>query len=140
MTLDELKARPEFVVLGPQQKDFVTVYCTNGAEKIAAAKVAYDTTSDESAEAIANRNLRHPAIKSLVKLWYEFSEHTGTKNEALAIIWTQIQSETDAKLKLDYLKLYGEWKGFKTDEDDSDEEPDDVDDIVQKMEREKKAK
>ena len=41
MTLDELKARPDFVMeLGEQQKAFVLAFCSNGADKLAAARTA----------------------------------------------------------------------------------------------------
>src|SRR5690348_8225128 len=106
MTLDDLKSRPEFVTLAPQQQAFLVAYCTNGADKLAAAKEAYTVKNDASAIAIANTNLRHAAIKALVNVFYNRTEETGSKTEALAIIWKQIQACPDAKIKLDYLKLY----------------------------------
>lgn len=113
MTIADLQARPDFVMLGPQQKDWVTAYCTNGADKIAATEKAYASNDSKSALAIANRNLRHAAIRKLITDFYGQTDETGSKSEALAIIWKKIQSTSDAEILLDYLKLYGEWKGFK---------------------------
>ena len=117
MNVEELKARPEYVTLAPQQQAFVLAYCTNGADKIAAAHAAYTTKDDNSALAIANRNLRHTAIRGLVNAFYNRTEETGSKTEALAIIWKKIQDGCggDPKMLLDYLKLYGVWKGFEPD-------------------------
>ena len=113
MTLEELKTRPEYVTLAPQQKAWIEAYCTNGADRVAAARTAYEVRDDNSAVAISNRNLRHPAIRALVNLFYDRTEETGSKTEALAIIWKQIQAPNiDPKVRLDYLKLYGDWKGF----------------------------
>lgn len=123
MTIEELKARPEFVTLGTdQQREFVVAYCTNGADKIKAAEVAYAVNDEKSALATANRNLRHPAIKRLITDYFGMTDETGSKTEALAIIWKQIQKGGDPEIMLDYLKLYGEWKGFKT-EKPTDEPP-----------------
>jgi hypothetical protein len=114
VTVEELKARPEFVTLGTdQQREFVVAYCTNGADRIKAAESAYAVNDDKSALATANRNLRHPAIKRLITAYYGMTDETGSKTEALAIIWKQIQECRDPEVMLDYLKLYGEWKGFK---------------------------
>jgi hypothetical protein len=114
MTVEELKTRPEFVTLAPQQQAFTLAYCTNKADKLAAARMAYTVKNDQSAIAIADRNLRHPVIKALVNVFYNRTEETGSKVEALAIIWKQIQSCADSKMKLDYLKLYGDWMNFST--------------------------
>ena len=132
MTVEELKARPEFVMLAPQQKAFVVAICENGRDKIAAAKAAYTAKDDRSAEATANRLVRHPKVHKLLKLFYDGIEETGSKDEALAILWKQIQNESDTKLKLDALKLYGAWKGFTP---DKPEEPsaDSTDDIIDKL-------
>ena len=126
MTLDDLKSRPEFVTLAPQQQAFLVAYCTNGADKLAAAKEAYTVKTDESGISIANRNLRLPTVKALVNVFYNRTEETGSKTEALAIIWKQIQTLTDPKLRLDYLKLFGDWKGFTPEKaaPEAPEEPD----------------
>jgi hypothetical protein len=64
MTVEELKAAPAFVTLGTdQQREWVVAYCSNGADKIKATEAAYACNDTASAVAIANRNLRHPAIK-----------------------------------------------------------------------------
>lgn len=111
MTLTDLKSRPEFVMLTPKQKAFTTAYCSNGADKVAAARTAYPDLKDEdSATATANRCLRQPQIALLVKAFYNRTDETGSKSEALAIIWKRIQAQPEDLL--DYLKLYGEWKGF----------------------------
>lgn len=123
MTVEELKARPEYVTLGPQQQQFVVAYCTNGADKLAAAKAAYTAQNDDSALAIANRNLRHTAIRGLVNAFYNRTEETGSKVEAMAILWKQAQDlNGDPKLRLEYLKFLAELKGWtKTAEPDNPE-------------------
>lgn len=129
MTVEELKTSPEYVTLTTQQQAFTLAFCTNGADKTGAAKTAYNAKDDQSALATANRNLRHPAIKGLVNRFYNRTDETGSKTEALAIIWKKIQDGCggDPKMLLDYMKLYGEWKGFKPEKPVEDPKEDETD-------------
>jgi len=116
MTVEELQTRPEFVTLGQQQKEFVTAYCTNGADKIAAAERAYAVNDKKSAEATANRNLRHPVIRRLINDFYGRTDETGTKSEILHIAWKKVQGgQLDAKELLSYLTFISKLKGFEAD-------------------------
>jgi hypothetical protein len=77
-----------------QQREWVVAYCTNGADKIKATEAAYACNDTASAVAIANRNLRHPAIKRLVNDFYGMVDETGTRDEFLAILWKKVQGPT----------------------------------------------
>lgn len=116
MTIEELKSRPDFVVgLGEQQKDFTVAFCTNGADKLAAAKTAYNCTTEQSAITTANRALSHPTIKRLVADFYNVTEESGSKEALAALLWKRLNDgNTDQKCWLPIANLYAEVKGFKT--------------------------
>lgn len=137
MTIDELKKRPEYFNLTPQQKEFVVAYCTNGGDKVAASEAAYAVNTELSARTNADRCLRHRFIRTLINDYFGLVDDTGDKNQALAIVWKQINSAMDPKVLIDYLKLYGEWKGFKDDKPKPDTpEPEKKDEwaLVREME------
>ena len=136
MTIEDLKTHPAFVTLSTdQQKEWVLAYCTNGADKIKASEAAYACNDTASAAAIASRNMRHPEIKKLVDAFYGRIDELGSKKEALAKIWRRIQGCSDDKILLDYLKLYGDWMGFKPEKPEPTEAAtDSVDDLVRQLE------
>ena len=137
MTLDDLKADPRYVTLPPSRREFVLAYCSNGADKVAAAKASSEVTTEESAISKANTVMRDPAVRALVNAFYNRTEDVGSKTEALAIVWKQIQ--TGGEDLLDYLKLYGEWMGFKSEKGpDEPPKPPDLYDQVRELEKQEK--
>lgn len=115
MTPEQLQTLPEFVTLGsPQLKAFLVAYCTNGADKIAAARSAYEPKDEKSAITYANRALRHPAVRDLANRFYGRTDELGSRDRALAILWRRINAPgVEDKLLLDYLKLWGLWNGLE---------------------------
>lgn len=114
MTLDDLKAHPAFVTLSTdQQKEWVLAYCSNGADKIKATEAAYATNDTASTVAVANRNMRHPAIKRLINDFYGMVDETGTRDEFLAILWKRFRDCTDDKAKLGWATIYMKVKGYE---------------------------
>lgn len=138
MTIDDIKARPEYVSLGSEQmKKWVIEGLTNGLDWFKATETVYNATTERSVQATVNRNLADPRIKSLLKAYIGQGDVTGSKTETLAIVWKQIQSTTDPAILLDYLKLYGEWMGFKSSkpvEPPSTADPNDEWALVKEME------
>jgi hypothetical protein len=125
MTIEELKARPDFVTdLNDQQKAFVLALCSNGKNKIEAAKMAYPGQADSSLQATANRALRHPVIARLVRDFYGRTDETGSKAEVLAIVWKKIQSPglSPAEM-LAYLKFQATLKGWDAPKPAKEDEP-----------------
>lgn len=115
MTPEKLQTLPEFVTLGsPQLRAFTLEYCTNGADKLAAARKAYGPKDDENAAAYANRALRNPAVRGLVNQFYGRTDELGSRDAALAILWRRINAPgVEDKLLLDFLKLWGLWNGLE---------------------------
>lgn len=135
MTLDDLKTRPAFVTLSTdQQREFVIAYCSNGADKVKAAEAAYAVNDTASAQAIANRNLRHPAIKRLVSDFYGQVDETGSRDEFLAILWKNVQKGGEDQLG--WATLYMKVKGYQAEKAEPAETPetDSVDDLVRQLE------
>lgn len=130
MTIEELKARPEFAVeLNDSQRAFVLAICSNGRNKIEAAQASYTCKDELSAQAIANRNLRHPVMSRLIKDFYGRVDETGSKQEVMAIVWKKIQTGSlDPKELLQYMNFLAKLKGWEatkaTDEDAPEEQPD----------------
>jgi hypothetical protein len=141
MTVEELKAAPAYVTLGTdQQKEWVVAYCSNGADKIKATEAAYACNDTASAVAIANRNLRHPAIKRLVNDFYGMTDETGTKDEFLAILWKRFRDCNDDKAKLGWASIYMKVKGYEAEKPEPTDSPvDSVDDLVRQLEEKGKA-
>jgi hypothetical protein len=142
MTLEDLKTHPAFITLGTdQQREWVVAYCTNGADKIKATEAAYACNDTASAVAIANRNLRHPEIKKLVDAYFGRTDEMGSKKEALAKIWRRANAVgVDDVTFLDYMKLYGDWMGFKPSKTEPADSPvDSVDDLVRQLEAQGKV-
>lgn len=142
MTLDALKTQPAFVTLSTdQQREFVLAYCSNGADKIKAAEAAYAVNDTASAATIANRNLRHPAIKRLVNDFYGQVDETGTRDEFLAILWKRFRDCPDDKAKLGWASIYMKVKGYEAEKPDPADSPtDSVDDLVRALEAQGKEK
>lgn len=140
MTVEELKARPDFVTLRTDQmRDFVVAYCTNGADATAAAESAYAVNSKESAVATANRNLSHPAIKRLVDDFYERTDEVLSRRELAAIASAQIRAAKDEKVRLDWAKVLINLQGWSDRPVPEPEEQPSVDDLVRDLERKGKA-
>ena len=140
MTIEDLKTHPAFVTLSTdQQREWVVAYCTNGADKIKATEAAYACNDTNSAAAIANRNLRHPAIKRLVSDFYGQVDETGTRDEFLAILWKRFRDCSDDKAKLGWATLYMKVKGYEADKPEPTESTgDSVDDLVRQLEAQNK--
>ena len=114
MTLSELQKRPDFVTLSTaNQKDFVVAFCSNGADRLAAAHTAHKCKNDKIAASIANRHLRHPSIKKLVEDFYDKPIDTGDKEQALAMIWKKLQGTLADKDFVSLMNLYSKIKGFE---------------------------
>jgi hypothetical protein len=141
VTLDELKKHPAFVTLeNEQQKEWVLEYCSNGRDKIAATELAYVSNNRASANAQANRNLRHPAIKRLVNDFYGMTDETGTKDEFLAILWKRFRDCNDDKAKLGWASIYMKVKGYEAEKPEPADSPvDSVDDLVRQLEEKGKG-
>jgi len=127
MTIEELQKVPEFVTLRTQNlKDFVVAFCTNGADKIAAARTAYPgTKTDEGLSVTADRTLRHPAVKRLIGDYFGQVDETGSRDEFLGILWKKVRdgSGTDDKTQLGWATLYMKVKGYETKPTSSTEPP-----------------
>jgi hypothetical protein len=141
MTLEDLQKEPAFVTLSTdQQRAFVVAYCSNGADKVKAAEAAYAVNDTASAVSIANRNLRHPAIKKLTNDFYGMVDETGTRDEFLAILWKRFRDCTDDKAKLGWATLYMKVKGYEADKPEPTDSPtDSVDDLVRQLESQGKV-
>lgn len=140
MTIEDLKAHPAFVTLATeQQKTWILEYCSNGADKIKATEAAYATNDTASTVAVANRNMRHPAIKRLIKDFYGMVDETGTRDEFLALLWKKVQggSGVDDKTQLGWANIYMKVKGYEAEKaapPDSNESAESVDDLVLALE------
>lgn len=137
MTLDDLKARPDFIVgLGEQQKAFVIAFCNNGADKLAAARGAYACNTDQSATTTANRALAHPTIKKLIADYFNVTEESGSKEALAALLWKRLNDgNTDQKCWLPIANLYAEVKGFKTERTPAPTPGDGDEDWVSRLEK-----
>jgi hypothetical protein len=139
MTIEDLKAHPAFVTLATdQQKEWVLAYCSNGADKFKATTATYAPTDQASAAAIANRNLRHPAIKRLVNDFYGMVDETGTRDQFLALLWRKVNGCTDDKTQLGWASIYMKVKGYEAPKGTAPTEPtesaESVDDLVRALE------
>jgi hypothetical protein len=141
LTLDDLKTHAAFITLSTdQQREWVVAYCTNGADKIKATEAAYACNDTASAVAIANRNLRHPAIKRLVNDFYGMVDETGSRDEFLAILWKRFRDCTDDKAKLGWAQIYMKVKGYEAEKPEPADSPvDSVDDLVRQLEAQGKV-
>lgn len=145
MTIDDLKTHPVYVTLGsPQQQEWVVAYCSNGADKVKATETAYATNDEASTVAIANRNVRHPAIRQLINEYFGRVDEKGNLDQALALLWRRINSPgMDDRILIQYLALYGRWNGFETEKRsasaDADSPVDSVDDLVRQLEEKGKV-
>lgn len=136
MTLEELKVDPRFITLAPSRREFVLAYCTNGADKVAAAKASSDVTTEESAISKANTVLRDPQIRALVNVFYDRTEDIGSLKEALAIIWEEARKNGPDKFK--WMSLYCSLRNFKGALPSEQSEPDLYDQVRELEKQEKK--
>jgi hypothetical protein len=117
MTLAELQATPQFAALQPQQQRYVTAFCSNGGNALAAAKAAYPNTAEKNLRVVANRNQNHKGIRRLTDTFMGISPALDkpTKDELLVRMGRKIMdSGTDDKILLGLLQLYGKWEGYET--------------------------
>jgi hypothetical protein len=116
MTLDELKATPQFAALQPQQQAYVVAFCSNGGNDLAAAREAYPKVKEASLRVIANRNRGHKGIKRLVDTFMGISPALDklTKDELLVDMSRRMKNpQIDDKIYLGLVTLYGKWEGFE---------------------------
>ncbi len=126
MTLNDLKATPQFAALQPKQQAWVVAFCSNGGDAVAAARTSYSCQDDNSARVIANRNLKHTEMRRLTDafLKIEPGSRKFTKDELLVRMSKKIAEEkVDDKVLLGLLTLYGKWEGFETEKAPAPSEP-----------------
>jgi hypothetical protein len=116
MTLDDLKARPAFVVgLNDQEKAAVLAVCSNGGNKREAIKTAYNCTTEQSVTTTINRVFNRPIVKQLVDEYFDITEEAGDKDALKALLWKRINgNDPNDKNWLATANLYAEISGFKT--------------------------
>ncbi len=85
MTIDELKAEPEYKACTVREQLFLDTYLGNGRNPIEAASVAYDCKDEKSAVSIGRRNLARPPIVAVI------SKFDGAKPVTISEIWLAIR-------------------------------------------------
>lgn len=114
MVASQVFESPQFAQLSEQQRTFLQEMCRNGWDKLAAANTAWKCKDNKSAEAQANRALRHPVISALIAL-IDPSKSRMTKDEALQIAAKHARSCEDASDAIKCLQLIGKWEGWEND-------------------------
>ena len=85
MTIDELKAEPEYKACTKREQVFLDSYLTNDRNPIEAASVAYDCKDEKSSVSIGRRNLSRPSIVAVI------SKFDGARPVTIAEIWLAIR-------------------------------------------------
>lgn len=141
MTIDELKADPRYLRLSPQQKVFVVAMCENKHDKIAAAKIAWNPSTERSASSFANRAFRLMGVKSLIGDFFgtDLDEERLTREDVLCMAARRArkaQKDGDAHK---FLSLIAEMEGWlnskKSDERPEDEEATELSALIRKVEQ-----
>ncbi len=124
MTLDELKARPDFITeLTDEQRAWTLAYCSNGGRKMEATQNAYPKCkSDASQRVQAGRCLAHPVIKRIISDYFDRVDETGNKERLLAELWRRMMGTADDKMFRDLAVVYVKVKGYEA-EKPAKEEP-----------------
>ena len=132
MTIQELRAEPEYVSLSTkQQKAWVDAYCTNGADGMKATETAYNVTTENSARAITNRMVGDPRIKRLINRYFGLDEpDTGTFEEFLALLWSKAKVRGEEQMTA--LALYAKVRGWDK-KPDAPAHPPETEDYVARL-------
>ena len=121
MTLSDVVANPLYSRLTQQQQAFVTAICTNGNDKLAAAKTAWACSDDKSAATMANRALRKPAIAKLVGIYFGERVERITREELLGHLAKRATDANRDDTAFKYFELIAKIEGWLTKPAENDE-------------------
>jgi hypothetical protein len=111
MKFSDVSKSPQFAQLSEQQRTFISELCSNGWDKVAAAKVAWGHKDDESAVSQANRAMRNPRVAALLAL-IDPTKSRMTKDEALQLAAKHARTAEKPADAIKCLQLIGEWEGW----------------------------
>lgn len=111
MTGPEVFQSPQFAQLSIQQRTFLKEMCSNGWDKLEAAKKAWNCKNENSANAQANRAMRHPVISQLIAL-IDPAKSRMTKDEALQLAAKHARTATEVADVVKCLQLIDKWEGW----------------------------
>lgn len=114
VSLEDVKGHPLFVQLTPRQQAFVTHYCET-QDKVAAIRAAgYQCKSDQTADMMARKNLKHAVIKQLVAigLGYEPTGGILSKKEVLLLMSDRLRENPNATVFSRLIWLFSQLRGW----------------------------
>jgi isopropylmalate/homocitrate/citramalate synthase len=112
LTFEEVAKSPQFNKLSVQQRKFIEELCTNGWDRIDAARVAYPNCSTEaSLAAAANKVMRNEQVKAVIAL-IDPTKVRMTREEALEIAAKHVRAAEKPADAFKGLELIAEWEGW----------------------------
>jgi len=95
-----------------KQRDFIKEYVENGGNGTKAALKAYDTSSPETASAIAKENLQKPQVRASLE---EMMQANGLDDESLMLIHHGLLNDKNPLVRIKALEMAYKLKGkFET--------------------------
>ncbi len=138
MTIDEIRKHPFYKLLGSDQlRKFVDEMCSNGFDKMEAAKVAWGSENEQSQRTQANRALKHKGVAQLIAL----CQGRPNREEYLIALNARAAMADDDSVAYDFYELIGKVEGWLTKPADNKPPADSpsrdksLDDLVEELEK-----